>query len=55
MRCKFVNHEIDALDYLTHTREDGKTFSYCTSHEPLTDAMKERLTKWATITPSTGP
>ncbi len=47
MRCKFVNHETDALDYLTHERADGKTFTYCTAHEPLSAAQKERLTRWA--------
>ncbi len=47
MRCKFVNHETDEHDYLTHTRPDGKTFSYCTSHEPLSAAQKKRLVDWA--------
>lgn len=55
MRCKFGNHEVDASDYLTHTREDGATYVYCMSHEPLKPERVRRLTKWATITPSTEP
>ncbi len=47
MRCKFHNHPLDEHDYLTHTRADGKTFSYCTAHEPITKAQLRRLVKWA--------
>ncbi len=47
MRCKFENHDVDALDYVTHERADGKTFTYCSSHEPLVGAKLERLKRWA--------
>jgi len=47
-RCRFQRprHRL-ALDYLTHTRPDGETFVYCTSHEPLTDRRRLTLEKWA--------
>ncbi len=45
--CRFGSHQVTALDYLTHERADGETFTYCTSHEPLTDRRKARLEKWA--------
>ncbi len=48
MRCEFGDHDVEeSLDYLIHERADGKTFTYCISHEPLTDSRKERLIKWA--------
>ncbi len=48
MRCKFGNHEVEAsLDYVVHERPDGKTFSYCSSHEPLDATRKNRLIRWA--------
>ncbi len=47
MRCKLATHDVDARDYVTHKRSDGKTFSYCTSHEPLKGAQLERLKRWA--------
>ncbi len=47
MRCEFGKHDIDARDYITHTRADGETFVYCTSHEPLKDAKLEKLKRWA--------
>lgn len=44
--CRFGRHPVDALDYLTHEREDGATFMYCTLHEPLTDLRREKLEAW---------
>ncbi len=40
-------HKVDELDYITQTREDGETYIYCTSHEPLRGKTLTRLKRWA--------
>ncbi len=48
MKCEFGDHEVEeSLDYLTHERPDGETFSFCTSHEPITQKQLTKLKRWA--------
>lgn len=47
MKCRIMRHDVDMRDYMTQRGPGGETFIYCTAHEPLTDAQRARVERWA--------
>lgn len=44
--CRFGRHQVDRRDFIVQTRPDGRTFIYCTAHEPLGPSHRARLEAW---------